>query len=91
LQLNPAQFFTSQERGGFRNNGKKQRFYRRLKIWLLQQKLVNEGHPIAVANQAIRGAHGRGSSITQLSRMIQRLLVPDHPINHESFCSQRLW
>ena len=73
----PAQFFTQQERGGYGNNGKKQRYYRRLKIWLLQQKLVNEGHPIGVANLAIREAYGRNLSLTNLSKMIQRL--PDHP------------
>ena len=53
------------------------KYCRRLKIWRLQQKLVDEGRSPAQANHAIREACGRSLSVTQLSEAIKR--QPNHP------------
>jgi len=56
---------------------KKMKFCRRLKIYLLLQKLVDEGRTSAEAIAAVKLACGAAKSVTQFSEAIR--LIPNHP------------
>jgi len=73
----PAQMFSRRERGGHGSRSKKMKFCRRLKIYTLLQKLVDEGRTIAEAIAAVKLAHGAAKSVTQFSEAI--CLIPNHP------------
>ena len=72
-----AQNFTRRERGGHGCSRKKQRFYRRLKVYTLLQQLVDEGDTPAVAIQAIKTAYGEPKSVTNY--IIAITAYPNHP------------
>jgi len=73
----PAQLFSRRERGGHGSGSKKMKFCRRLKIYLLLQKLVDEGRTSAEAIAAVKLAYGAAKSVTQFSEAIR--LIPNHP------------
>ena len=53
------------------------KFCRRLKIYLLLQKLVEEGRTSAQAIEAVKTDYGAAKSVTQFSKAIR--LIPNHP------------
>jgi len=53
------------------------KYCRRLKIYLLLQKLVDEGRTPAEAIAAVKSAYGASLSVTQFSEAIRR--IPNHP------------
>jgi len=73
----PAQLFSSRERGGHGSKAKRMKFCHRLKIYLLLQKLVDEGRTPAQAVAAIKDNYGACFSVTQFSEAIKRM--PNHP------------
>jgi len=56
------------------------KFCHRLKIYLLLQKLVDEGRMSAEAVAAVKLHHGAAKSVTQFSEAIR--LIPNHPSLH---------
>jgi len=76
----PAQLFSRRERGGHGSRSKKMKFCRRLKIYLLLQKLVDEGRTSAEAIAAAKLHYGAAKSVTQFSEAIR--LIPNHPLLH---------
>jgi len=72
-----AQLFSHRERGGHGSKAKKMKFCRRLKIYLLLQKLVDEGRTSAEAIAAVKLVYGAAKSVTQFSEAIW--LIPNHP------------
>jgi len=73
----PAQLFSRTECGGHGSKAKKQKLCRHLKIYLLLQKLVDEGRTPAQAVAAIKSACGVLLSVTQFSDAIKP--IPNHP------------
>jgi len=55
---------------------KKKKFCHGLKIYLLLQKLVDEGRTLAQAIAAVKLAYGAAKSVTQFSDAIR--LIPNH-------------
>jgi len=76
----PAQLFSRAERGGHGSKAKKIKFCCRLKIYLLLQKLVDEGGTTAQAIAAVKLHCGAAKSVTQFSEAMR--LIPNHPSLH---------
>jgi len=72
-----VQLFLHRERGGHGSRSKKMKFCRCLKIYLLLQKLVDEGRMSA---EAVKLHCGAAKSVTQFSEAIR--LIPNHPSLH---------
>lgn len=62
----PAEHFTARERGGNGDKRKKQKYYRRNKVWQIMDRLVREGSTPQEACSKIRQAYGERLSVTQI-------------------------
>ena len=66
----PASQFTSQERGGYGVNKKKQRYSRRKRIWDIMERLIREGDTVDRAIIKIKRAYGERSSPSKIMEAI---------------------
>lgn len=74
----PAEQFTARERGGNGDKRKKQKYYRRKKVWVIMEKLVREGSTPQEACHKIRTAYGMRLSVTQIiNKVIKEGIHPN--------------